>query len=366
MNTLLVAVLAVAVVGILNAQNTSAQPQDVWRSLEPSRAAGARAMTNRSGFAEKIYEKFTEFSDRKVVFAVKPIAEGGMQELKNIRLSDITGKPTVIFENGLSQKAIVAPRLLPSSARITNNPDDAQTGQGLEDAGFPMAEGRYRVFSIRANVDGSDVSYHSVEMCWQSKNWCFVYDPIFNVTSRVFQVARSRKGDPAKGSATLLSVEPSAFPTCVMKNSGKTGVDYITNGFTKTVYDLFSPNKEIGKISVGYTSLNARCHLITTRVCNPEATSIGGTSLPPYAATSIGRMQSGYKAACDKIAKFGVSGTSFAMLARTGCAYTDSVNPVALDYTLTGSGSSTNSTRYARGFGVVEKNHRYADTCIIK
>jgi hypothetical protein len=368
-NAVLATASTAAVVGILTSQVTAAPSQSDWRSATQSAPAATLAEKMNSGYAEFVYRKFTEYSDGQVKFSVNPIAMGRMTELKDIRLSDVTGTPKVRFEEAFegeaNRTAIVAPRFSRWTENETKNPDDEQTGQGLDAAGLPMAEGRYRVLSVRATIGGAATSYNALEMCWKSKQWCFVYDPVFDATSRVSSIARFRAEDAASKAVTDVTAQ-ALLPTCVFSKNKSQSVKEVTqNGFSKSAIDVLNNNRKVGTINVGDAYIYARCAATASKTCYATKTNVYGTPKDNYADYSGYRnMSSGYKAACHRVTKFSTSGAKFGVLARTGCTF--NWNNASLKYSVSGTGSSLNSSAAIRGIELIETNVRYTDTCVIK
>jgi hypothetical protein len=301
-------------------------PQSRYVQSSPERG---RIAQEGSEYAEQLYADFTKYSQGKVGFQVMDLARGPLTELKNIRLADLVGATKVKLVTSHGDAAIENPRFMPVAMKHTETPDASQTGQTLQESGFSMDKGVYRLLSVRTKAGSTSRNYMALEMCWEGQQRCYVYDPVIDFVDWQVNRLRPSSTQAEGGAATGRGLPTKAFVSCKIAGYSNSTIEKSFPSKTVTVSGVADilVGKAYTKISC-VSTVNGNCYAVIN---------------DRYANTSGYRNKaSGATVACDYIYGSNANASTgyFSMWARTGCAAFYRTG-ATMRYKLSGSGVNT-------------------------
>jgi len=324
-------------------------------AAEPARDESAR---DPSTYAEALYADYAAAADlpdgrRGVELEVRTAAAGALPELAGRSIESVVGLPAYRIEAGDGALRISDVRFVALDLAKVDAGELATTVDDLDEAGLPLAEGRYRVLDVAAAIGGDARRHRAVELCWSSLDHCVVFDPAIEFLDSIVSGQRQRR---AEGYAPRVEEERPAGsePGPTLARCGLASNPYATSrSSTWGPYTVTYKNL-LGIVmvykSIGGQQSGVRCDAS----CNPQPFG--------YSNSSSGYANFPYNFDCGNAAAFGTTGGTGKWEAETKCSHGLQFD-VKADFTIANLGSASVAVNWNTVGSVDANGGSLTDTC---
>lgn len=311
------------------------------------------------GYAEGLYAGYTTGSGNVVLFDVTTVSAGRLVDLAGTPFGDVIAPPGYVIEDRQVgtrfEKARFAESVAQEMVDAMSPSDLAATADGFEEAGFPLALGRYRKLHVIVSI-GSDVRQHqALELCWRSQGHCAVLDPAIPFLQS--KIETQQKLEAERWGPRLFVVErnepassgPRALAVCgLASNPGVKDRYYYWPAWSiqyKNIFGMTLVQKNMGAQKTGIRC-DAGCRPAPYGYSN--ASSCWGTL--------------GWSCAPNNAFGFGTSGGSGKWIAETKATH-KWMGSAAADVTVLNQGSINVNLQWSVDGGVDGNGGQMMDTC---
>lgn len=311
-------------------------------------------------YAEAVYKNYEDAAGGKIDFEVGVIDEGALGALVQRPLVEVLGGVSadwIVFQAQGTQ--LVEVERGPRNAAIdewTNPP--ALTD--FDTMGYPVAQGTYRLFGVRATLDGVISEHRALEVCWDTLDHCVVVDPVVMQLDGYYQ---NRQRWVAEGWAPSsvtddLADEPAPDTAALAKSCKLSGYGTTSKRFSWPAqyaagFNIFG--WKLYENNIGAQEVSIRCYVNSNGACKAAASSVSHSS-------SCSTFFPGWSCDCDSIDHFAYSGSTARTAAQTRCV--DNFGGASINASISGGGASFSVSWTASSGSLYKNGGTYTDTCI--
>jgi hypothetical protein len=276
-------------------------------------SAFAAPLAKRADYADKIYTEYADSADDKMSFDLNVVAQGKLKDLTGKKFSEIIGTPQrklTASDDGFVTASHAFQNIQPNSAELA---DLNRTVADFEAAGYPVADGKYRILDVVTTM-GRDVSSHkAIEFCWKKQFHCVLLDPSIEF---IDSIANNRIRLMAEGAGPKVTTVASGAVEGVASLAGVCGL---------------ASNHAVKQKTVTYAARNIKYrNLLNAVLVNKD---LGGqqsgvscdTSCKPkpygYSNVSSAQGYLGWRTACANNSGLGITGTTAKYIGKTLCTH---------------------------------------------
>lgn len=307
------------------------------------------------GYAERLYADYSAATTSKAQLVAREVTGGALADLAGLKLADIVGTTRYSIEADEGALTLSAPHFGATAAAVG---DDSTLGvDGFDAAGWPVAEGTYRVFEVEVVLGKEQRTHRAVEFCWAAKHHCVVYDPSILFIDSVVNGQRELKAsgwgavqnfESAAPSGTRLIPNALAAHCGLASNPAYVGRSLTWGAYTRTyknVYGVTMVTKNMGAQQAGL-----RCN----SSCQPAPFG--------YSNASSAFANVPFSVDCDHAFGSGTTGRTGKFDAETKCAHR-LVFSAKVDVSVENRGSAAVDIKWDTTGSVDGNGGHYIDTC---
>jgi len=247
---------------------------------------GAASYHEENAYAEGVYGDYQAATKDQVRFELTTLQTGALEEISDRSINETLGVPATWLEMSQQGTEIVGVRLAPRDAAQDEWAAPVLLS-GFEEMGLALADGTYRLLSVRATLEGEGgaASEHSaLEVCWEAQGHCIVMDPVVLQLDAFSQTRRRLLAEgwasemtpgevvarpSSDGFTALASCTLNSHPTWTAAhlNYGGYWVDY------KNVFGMTLVHKDVGAQRAGVS-----CYVASDGACKSSGYGFSNTS----------------------------------------------------------------------------------------
>ncbi|MBL8261502.1 MAG: hypothetical protein JNM58_03680 [Xanthomonadaceae bacterium] len=291
-------------------------------------------------YAERLYSDFSAASDHIVVFKLKTVAEGGMDQLEGRRFAEIAGEPNyrIAFDETRDSKFVDG-----SFDKTYIAKERSELDGGVDDfdvVGRPYKEGRYRLLSVTATLNGETRRHQALEFCWDTDNHCVVFDPQIELMDSMVANYRQAKAEGIgpqviEEAATAVIVDGKAAGSCgLASNRGIKSRTLSWGARTLTYKNLYGITVVVKNLA------SQRAGISCDRSCMPQMHADSNVS---SAWANVG-----FSATCANAWNTGTTGKNGKAIAETRCTH-KAIGSASASVTHVGKGSGVSLAWHLSG-----------------
>jgi hypothetical protein len=311
----------------------------------------------RSTYAEAVYDTYERAAGGKINLAITAVEDGALGELAGRPLADVLG--------GVPAEWIVFHARGAELVELARGPRDAATDEwtnppaltDFDAIGYPVADGAYRLFDVRATLDGVTTEHRALEACWEAEAHCVVIDPVVMQLDGYYQnyrrwLAEGWAPEPSDEPIEVHEADPSAAGACKLSRYGTTSKSFswparYAAGFNALGWKLYENH-------LGAQDVSIRCYVSGT-ACKAAASSVSH-------ASSCATFFPGWSCDCDNIDFFGYTGSTARTASQTRCV--NNFGGASIDASISGGGASFTVKWTASSGSQYAVGSAYTDTCV--
>ncbi|HEY5923170.1 MAG TPA: hypothetical protein VIV11_15935 [Kofleriaceae bacterium] len=315
----------------------------------------------QGSYAEAVYDNYEQAAGGKIDFEVAVIEEGALAAIAQRPLVEVLGGVAadwIVFEARGTELVQIGRGARNTATDEWTNPPALTDFDAM---GYPVAQGAYRLFDVRATIDGVVTTHRSLEACWEALDHCVVVDPVVMQLDGYFQnrqrwLAEGWAPEIIAGDEPAEALDPdfaAATRYCKLSRYGTTSKRFswpakYAAGFNALGWKLYENH-------IGAQEVSIRCYVNSNGNCKAAASSSS-------AGSSCSTFFPGWSCDCDNIDHFGYTGSTARTAAQTKCV--DNFGGASINAGISGSGASFSVSWTISSGSLYTNGGTYTDTCI--
>jgi hypothetical protein len=218
-------------------------------------------------YAESVYATYEQAAGGRIAFTVETVHSGALQEIGERSFADLLGVPEdwIIFHvSGVEIDQLASG---PRNRAIDEWSVSPPSLKGAEEAGFPIAEGTYRLLRVGVNLDGTSSQHNALEVCWAALGHCAVADPVVDKIDSFYRNYLRLKDVAAVKNVAVVETDQLRSLTCASAwwahNQGGKATSFTRtwSSYTWHWYNIFGG--VVGWVQLGTQQQGFGCHVVS-------------------------------------------------------------------------------------------------------
>ena len=292
-----------------------------------------------TGYAEGLYDDFSEFSGNQVVFEISAVKPESLASSKNFSVGSFFSPGNYVFVYRLGMINIYDAKFEDGNLTSALIEERQEKMTEYENDRLPMSSGTFRLLSVKARIGKEVRISEAVEFCWASKGYCYVADnsiPNLNATVDSIRklIASGYKETVTYGDPVATQSQAKATIICVVDGTTSKSKTRTNSATTNTA--VYARRSIVGYMSYPESYVKQTCsYNSSTDTCSvSQDYSVGAVS---------GSANNGYQISCPTPKKdANVCGNFASFASEQGCAFGRSTSSWGFGFTAGGVGCNAN------------------------
>lgn len=146
-----------------------------------SAASDAQIAANAStlSYAAIVYGEFQNASDGAITFRMTTLATGAATNIAGQTVqTTLGGVPDYWIDHEALGNQIDQLTVGPRDPTQDEWTQDVNLSPNFDNQGYPVSAATYRLLSVNGTIQGTSLTWESLELCWSSQNYCIIMDPV--------------------------------------------------------------------------------------------------------------------------------------------------------------------------------------------